>query len=66
MQALYAWHQTEDRSLKTSVDNLFKGTSRSYDLYLYLLQLLIEVADEEERYMADLPPRMTVAPSVSA
>jgi len=61
MQALYAWHQTEDRSLKTSVDNLFKGTSRSYDLYLYLLQLLIEVADEEERYMADLPPRMTAA-----
>jgi N utilization substance protein B len=61
MQALYAWHQTEDRSLKTSVDNLFKGTSRSYDLYLYLLQLLIEVADEEERYMVDLPPRMTAA-----
>lgn len=61
MQALYAWYQSDDRNLKTSVDNLFKGTSRSYDLYLFLLNLLVELADEEERYMADLPPRMTAA-----
>lgn len=61
MQALYAWYQTEDKSLKVSLDNLFKGTSRSYDLYLYLLNLLTEIAHEEERYLADLPPRMTAA-----
>jgi N utilization substance protein B len=61
MQALYAWYQTEDKSLKIALDNLFKGTSRSYDLYLYLLNLLTEIADEEERYLADLPPRMTAA-----
>jgi N utilization substance protein B len=61
MQALYAWYQTEDPNLKTSVDNLFKGTSRSYDLYLYLLNLLNEISTEEERYIADLPPRMTAA-----
>lgn len=61
MQALYAWYQTDERHLGTSIDNLFKGTSRSYDLYLYLLNLLVELADEEERYLADLPPRMTAA-----
>lgn len=61
MQALYAWYQTEDKSIKVSLDNLFKGTSRSYDLYLYLLSLLTEIAHEEERYLADLPPRMTAA-----
>jgi len=61
MQALYAWYQSDDRNLNTSVDNLFKGTSRSYDLYLFLLNLLVELADEEERYIADLPPRMTAA-----
>jgi N utilization substance protein B len=61
MQALYAWYQSDDHNLNTSVDNLFKGTSRSYDLYLFLLNLLVEISDEEERYMADLPPRMTAA-----
>ena len=41
MQALYAWYQSEDRNIKISVDNLFKGASRSYDLYLSLLYLQI-------------------------
>ena len=61
MQALYVWHQSEDKNMKASIDNLFKGTSRSYDLYLSLLLLLTELCEEEERYYADLPPRHTAA-----
>jgi transcription antitermination protein NusB len=57
MQSLYTWYQSEDRDIRTSVGNLFKGTERTYDLYLSLLQLLPELAHHEEKYYLDLPPR---------
>jgi len=57
MQTLYTWYQSEDKNTQKSVDNLFQGALRTYDLYLSLLQLLPELSEEEERYYADLPPK---------
>lgn len=61
MQTLYTWYQSEEKSTNSSVENLFHGADRIYDLYLSLLQLFPELADEEARYIADLPPRHTAS-----
>jgi N utilization substance protein B len=57
MMALYAWYQSRDHDVSWYEKELFKGADRSYDLYLYLLSVLTELAAEEERYYADLPPK---------
>mgnify|MGYP002148731559 CR=1 FL=1 len=57
MQALYTWYQSEDKNISLSVNDIFKGTERTYDLYLSLLQLLPELAHEEERFYADQAPK---------
>ncbi|MBL7916198.1 MAG: transcription antitermination factor NusB [Bacteroidia bacterium] len=57
MQALYTWYQSEDKNIGTSVNEIFRGTERTYDLYLSLLQILPELAEEERKYYADLQPR---------
>ena len=57
MQALYTWYQSEDKNIGTSVNDIFRGTERTYDLYLSLLQILPELAEEERKYYADLQPR---------
>ncbi len=57
MQALYTWYQSEDKNIGTSVNEIFRGTERTYDLYLSLLQILPELAEEERKYYVDLQPR---------
>lgn len=57
MQALYSWYQSEDKNTEGTIKELFKGAERTYDLYLSLLQVLPELADEETKYYADLQPR---------
>ncbi len=56
MQGLYTWFQSEDRSTNRSVESIFHGAERAYDLYLSLLQLPVELASEEDRYYSDLQP----------
>jgi transcription antitermination protein NusB len=57
MQSLYTWYQSEEKNTNKAIENLFLGSTRTYDLYLSLLQLLPELCDEEDRYYIDLPPR---------
>jgi transcription antitermination protein NusB len=57
MQALYTWYQSDDKNLNRSVESIFLGIERTYDLYLKLLQLMVELADAEERYYKDLLPK---------
>jgi len=57
MQALYSWYQSEDKNTEVILKELFRGAERTYDLYLSLLMVLPEIADEETRYYVDLPPR---------
>lgn len=57
MQALYSWYQSDEKNTEGTINELFRGAERTYDLYLSLLQVLPELADEEDRYYIDLPPR---------
>ena len=45
MQALYAYFHSEDKSIPKHEKELFSSFEKIYDLYLYLLLLLIEVRD---------------------
>lgn len=56
MQALYSWFQSEQPDLNRSLESIFYGAERTYDLYLSLIQLFTEIAFEEDRYYADLQP----------
>lgn len=56
MQALYSWFQLEQPDLNRSLESIYHGAERTYDLYLSLLQLFPELAFEEDRYYADLQP----------
>lgn len=55
LQALYAYFQDDKHDLHAAEKELFRGIEKSYDLYLTLLQLLVELVSEEERYLADRP-----------
>lgn len=45
MQALYAYFHSEDKSIPKHEKELFSSFERIYDLYLYLLILLVEIRD---------------------
>ena len=45
MQALYAYFHSEDKSVPKHEKEMFSSFERIYDLYLYLLLLLIEIRD---------------------
>lgn len=43
MQALYAFHSSPDQTINLAEKELFHSINKSYDLYHWLLQLLLEV-----------------------
>ena len=50
IQIVYAWYQNRDKDLNQVERELLLGLQKSYDLYYYLLQLMIEITDlYEER-----------------
>lgn len=53
LQALYSYYQTDDPSLPRTEKELFSGIEKVYDLYLYKLLLISEVADYERTYTLD-------------
>jgi len=48
MQVVYAYLQSSERSLNQSEKELFHSLSKSYDLYHYLMRLLLDVRDYAE------------------
>ena len=42
IQIVYAWYQNRDKDLNQVERELLLGLQKSYDLYYYLLQLMIE------------------------
>ncbi len=58
MQALYGHFQNENQDPNVAVNNLLTGNERSYDLYLHLLQIFVELAQLEQTYKTDAPARM--------
>lgn len=55
MQALYAYFQDSKHDMNAAERELFRGIEKSYDLYLTMLQLLIELVVEEDKYVLDKP-----------
>ena len=51
MQSLYAYSQSENDNLKTEEKFLLKSMDEMYDLYLLLLNLLVEIKDHAEEYI---------------
>ncbi len=48
LQILYAYYASEERSINNSEKELFFCIHKSYDLYHYLMSLLVEIADYAE------------------
>ena len=48
LQVLYAYYSSEERSINNTEKELFFCIHKSYDLYHYLLALVIEIADYAE------------------
>jgi N utilization substance protein B len=51
MQSLYAYSQSENDNLKTEEKFLLKSMDEMYDLYLLLLDLIVEIKDHAEDYL---------------
>jgi N utilization substance protein B len=46
---VYAWYQNRDKDLRQVERELLLGLQKSYDLYYYLLKLMIEITDLHEK-----------------
>ncbi|MBL7892676.1 MAG: transcription antitermination factor NusB [Bacteroidia bacterium] len=53
MQALYAFFQSDNKDLRKGEKELLNSIEKIYDLYIYLLVLLIEIQEQAERIAAD-------------
>lgn len=53
MQALYAFFQSDNKDLSKGEKELMGSIDKIYDLYIYLLMLLIEIRDQAERIAGD-------------
>jgi len=49
LQVLYAYYSNEEKSLNNAEKELFFGIKKTYDLYHYLLALIIGIADYAEQ-----------------
>ncbi|NLZ94767.1 MAG: transcription antitermination factor NusB [Bacteroidales bacterium] len=50
IQIVYAWYQNQGKDINQAERELLLGLQKSYDLYYYLLQLMVEITDlHEER-----------------
>ncbi len=68
MQALYAYFQSDVKDLVKSEKQLLLSINKIYDLYLYLMSLLLEIRDHAENVLEDaknkqLPTAQDLAPN---
>jgi len=60
LQTLYTYYQYEGYSRAKAEKDLVEGTERVYDLYLTLLQLMLELAEQENLYRIDVASKFIV------
>ena len=60
LQTLYTYFQQEGFNQTKAENELTTGTDRVYDLYLTLLQLLVELSEQETLYRADVASKFKV------
>ncbi|WDF56960.1 transcription antitermination factor NusB [Mucilaginibacter sp. KACC 22063] len=68
LQALYAYYQTEKKDLKLNEKNLLQSIDKVYEMYIWMLSLISEVADyvvtdAEERANKYLPTEEDLKPN---
>ncbi|HNQ13277.1 MAG TPA: transcription antitermination factor NusB [Bacteroidia bacterium] len=56
--ALYAYFQNEERNSDKAINGMYAGLEKLYDLYLFLLLALPEIAYQQRNYFEDLPKRL--------
>ena len=49
LQIVYAYYQKNDQDLKSAENELIQSLQKSYDLYNYLLQLVLTLTDAEQK-----------------
>ena len=69
LQALYAYHQSETKAVKPFENALLQSVDKVYEMYIWLLSLLVEVAeysviDAEDRANKHLPSEEDLNASV--
>ncbi|GAB2693165.1 transcription antitermination factor NusB [Mucilaginibacter koreensis] len=69
LQALYAYHQSDDKDIKQHEKNLLTSIDKVYEMYIWMLSLIDEVAhyserDAEERANKYLPTADDLAPNL--
>jgi len=52
VQIVYAWYQNSNNNLKNAEKELLQGFQKSYDLYFYLLLLMVKITDLYEERVA--------------
>ncbi len=55
MQALYSYYQSDNKDMMQTEQELLRGTNKIYELYLLTMQMILELANQEEMYYADQP-----------
>jgi N utilization substance protein B len=68
MQALYAFFQSDNKDFAKAEKELLNSIEKIYDLYIYLLMLLLEIRDQSDRIIAEarnkrLPTKSDLNPS---
>lgn len=55
MQALYAFYQSEQKDMARTEQELLNGTEKIHELYLSILQFILELQHQEELFYTDAP-----------
>ena len=55
MQALYAYYQSDTKDMVRTEQELLNGTKKIFELYLLIMKMFVEMAEQEEMYYADTP-----------
>lgn len=69
LQALYSYHQSDDKDIKQHEKNLLTSVDKVFEMYIWMLSLIDEVAeyahrDAEERANKHLPTADDLAPNL--
>ena len=69
LQALYAYHQSDNKEIKQHEKNLLQSVDMVYEMYIWMLSLISEVVnyaetDAEERKHKHLPTAEDLAPNL--
>lgn len=58
LQAVYAYYQSDGITVNAALANLHTSIEKTFQLYLQLLQLFLELTRKEDQYRIDLPKKL--------